>query len=92
MLHLAQQVLGQRLAGDPGVHGVELGIPLQQLDAPRRQQLPAGELQLIVVHVADVRHVVANQVVEVALILQGLVQLLGTENQLDPPHFLLQSF
>lgn len=85
-------MLGQRLAGDPGVHGVELWIPLRQFYPPRRQQLPAGELQLVVVHVADVGHVIANQVVEVALILQGLVQLLRTEHQLDPPEFFLQSF
>lgn len=71
--HLAEQVLRQWLAGHPGVHGVELRVAVGQLDAPRRQQLPAGELQLVVVHVADISHVVANQVVEVALVLQGLV-------------------
>lgn len=85
-------MLGQRLAGDPGVHGVELWIPVRQFYSPWRQQLPAGELQLVVVHVADVRHVVANQVVEVALVLPGLVQLLRAEHQLDPPDVFLQSF
>lgn len=71
--HLAEQVLRQRLAGHPGVHGVELGVAVGQLNTPRRQQLPAGELQLVVMHVADISHVVANQVVEVALVLQGHV-------------------
>lgn len=85
-------MLGQLLAGDPGVHGVELGVPVHQFCAPWRQQLPASELQLVLVHVADVRHVVADQVVEVALILQGLVRLLRTEHQLDPADLFLQGF
>jgi len=85
-------VLRQRLAGHPGVHGVEFGVALGQLDAARRQQLPAGELQLVVVHVAHVGDVVADQAVQVALVLQGLVGGLRAGDQLDPPHVLLQGF
>lgn len=85
-------MIRQQLAGHPGVHGVELRVALRQLDASRRQQLPARELQLVVVHVADVSHVVTDQVVEVALVLQGLVRGLRTGNQLDPTHVFLQRF
>lgn len=58
--HLGEKVLRQWFAGDPGVHGVKLWVPVGQLDAPRRQQLPASELQLIVMDVADISRVVAN--------------------------------
>lgn len=86
--HLREKVLRQGFTGDPGVHGVKLWVPVGQLDAPRRQQLPASELQLVIVDVADIGGVVADQVVQVALILEGLVRGLRTGHQLDPPHIL----
>lgn len=82
-------MFGQRLPGDPGVHGVKVGVPVRQLDASRRQQLPAGEFQLVVVDVANVSHVVANQVVEVTLVLLGLVCGLRAWHQLDSTHIFL---
>lgn len=71
--HLGEQVLGQRLACHPGVHGVELWVAFRQLYASWGQQLPACELQLVVVDVADVGYVIANQVVQVALVLHRLL-------------------
>lgn len=91
-VHLAQEVLRQRLAGHPGVHGVKLRVTVRELDATRRQKLPPSELQLVIMHVANIRHIVAYQVVEVTLILQGLFRGLRTGNQLDPAHVFLQGF
>lgn len=85
-------MLRQRFVGHPGVHGVKLVVAVRKLDAARRQQLPAGELQLVVVHVAHVCHVVADQVVEVALILHGLLAGLRMRSHLDPSHVFLQGF
>lgn len=58
--HLREKVLGQWFTGDPGVHGVKLWVPVGQLDAPRRQQLPASELQLVIMDVADIGCIVAD--------------------------------
>lgn len=62
-------MLRQWFAGHPGVHGVEFWVTVAQLNTSWRQQLPAGELQLVIVHVADIGDVVANQEVQVALVL-----------------------
>lgn len=85
-------MLRQRLVGHPGVHGVKLWVTDRELDATRRQKLSPSELQLVIMHVANIRHIIAYQVVEVALILQGVFGGLRTGNQLDLAQVFLQSF
>ena len=64
---LLQQVLGERLGRHPGVHGVELGVAASHLGHARGDQAAACELQLIVMHIADICDVVANEGSELAL-------------------------